>query len=382
MNFIKKILYSAACISGVFSLQATVLPHGVGADLYYGEESSCFINRWSFQRLCDHVFDPRTGKFDQPTTRARGGVTFNPSNVRMGDIIFVRRIDLFMQKMHPRISVPYIIVTHGDYLDTTQEGSLKYLDDEKIIAWFSIHPPKRWHEKYYPLPLGVAQRREIFSRRNSYIELFKKLRNEPKTKLLTGTFSLEDNEERVALAKQFAGKSYYSPSKQDLPFDRYLKELASSVFTLSPRGWGPDSYRTWEALLVGAIPIVKRGEYGVMECVKKNLKGSYSSYKSAIRSQLDRLYEHLPILVVDDWREVTKEFLEKKYAEITAKQYNIELLYIDYWKAAIKAVRKEYLKNYSRGFKELESKKNRDAYRREKRKSSSSNQRRHRRDTV
>ena len=45
--------------------------------------------------------------------------------------------------------------------------------------------------------------------------------------------------------------------------------MAKAKFALSPGGTGPDTYRTWEALLVGTIPIVKT-------------------------SQLDNLYSDLP----------------------------------------------------------------------------------------
>ena len=38
-------------------------------------------------------------------------------------------------------------------------------------------------------------------------------------------------------------------------FRTYMKRLKQSTFTLSPRGYGPTSYRMFEALSVGSIPI-------------------------------------------------------------------------------------------------------------------------------
>ena len=101
----------------------------------------------------------------------------------------------------------------------------------------------------------------------------------------------------------------------------YMKEMAYFKFTLSPRGYGPDSYRNWEALLVGSIPIVSS-------------------------SHLDPLYADLPVLIIHDWREITQEFLEKKYEEMKAKKFNIEKLFMEYWRKKIESIREEFLSRY------------------------------------
>ncbi len=58
---------------------------------------------------------------------------------------------------------------------------------------------------------------------------------------------------------------------------------------------------------------------------------------------LDDLYADLPVLFVDSWEQVTPEFLNEKYVEITSKKYNIEKLYMEYWWKKIEQVRDEYL---------------------------------------
>ncbi len=50
--------------------------------------------------------------------------------------------------------------------------------------------------------------------------------------------------------------------------------MAESKFVLSPPGFGEDCYRTWEAVLLGAVPIVRR-------------------------SPLQQLYDGAPVVVVD-----------------------------------------------------------------------------------
>jgi hypothetical protein len=60
---------------------------------------------------------------------------------------------------------------------------------------------------------------------------------------------------------------------------------------------------------------------------------------------MDELYADLPVLFVDQWEDVTPQFLEQKYKEITSRKYNIEKLYMEYWWERIKEVRSNYMRN-------------------------------------
>lgn len=94
-------------------------------------------------------------------------------------------------------------------------------------------------------------------------------------------------------------------------FEDYLVELREHRFALSPPGRGLDTHRTWEALMVGTIPIV-------------------------IRSPLDILYDQLPVLIIDDWSEITPEFLEEQYLEFQKGVYDFSRLYARYWKEKVR----------------------------------------------
>jgi hypothetical protein len=59
-----------------------------------------------------------------------------------------------------------------------------------------------------------------------------------------------------------------------------------SWYALCPRGYGEDTHRFYESIYLDTIPIVKRSN-----------------------TAFDKLYEVFPCLVVDDWIEVTEEFL-------------------------------------------------------------------------
>ena len=108
-----------------------------------------------------------------------------------------------------------------------------------------------------------------------------------------------------------------SESTQKLGVREYLMTLGQHRFVLSPRGNGLDAHRTWEALLVGTIPIVRS-------------------------SALNPLYERLPVLIVRDWSDVTPALLRRFLAtyEVRKPFYHYERLFADYWLGQI-AVQRE-----------------------------------------
>ncbi len=243
------------------------------------------------------------------------------------------------------------MITHGEFKDTCKEHYVEYLDDDKIIAWFSIHPPKDGHEKFYPLPLGVTQEKKYYHDTVALNKYLKELReNSPKTKLLYMNFDDKGNPERQRAHRLLPFQDSCSTEHAPIPFEDYLKEMAGYKFALAPRGWGPDSNRTWEALLVGTIPIVRRCQFDAFflpsssfaPIDKLGSEDQYSMIPSYSRSQLDTLYEELPIVVVDDWSEITEDFLHKKYEEITSREYDLRRLYMEYWKNKVFQVRDAY----------------------------------------
>ncbi|HLB09127.1 MAG TPA: hypothetical protein VK617_06315 [Gemmatimonadaceae bacterium] len=88
------------------------------------------------------------------------------------------------------------------------------------------------------------------------------------------------------------------------------------AFVVSPHGHGLDCHRTWESLALGNIPIVKR-------------------------SSLDPLYEGLPVVIVDDWREITADALRSWHAQLGATWVGAgvqERLSNNYWIARVRRI--------------------------------------------
>ena len=245
--------------------------------LYYGEaDEPNFVIRWQYQKFCDHVYDPRVDVWRWPTNR-ENGVTFDPKNVKPGDVIFVRMIPKFFKVMHPQITCPYIILTAGEELDQMRDEYLEFLDKDNVIAWFGIHPNEKAiaHPKFHPIPLGILQQPHHYSKRERWDDYFKELRTERKKEyLLYLNFADNGKPERTRLRKKFLGQPYVKRGAR-VEFKEYLEQTASSCFVLSPAGLGPDCYRNWEALLCGSIPVMKTGP-------------------------CDKLFEGLPVLIIDN----------------------------------------------------------------------------------
>ena len=125
--------------------------------------------------------------------------------------------------------------------------------------------------------------------------------------------------DRGAAQKYFSNKPWcsnmagYNNIKLVKP---YFEEMAKHRFVISPEGNGLDVIRTWEAIYMGCIPIVKPHVFTKWYA------------------------RQLPIIVVNSWEDVTPEFLEKMYDEMKDATYNFELLRMSFWKCEIERYKK------------------------------------------
>jgi hypothetical protein len=239
------------------------------------------------------------------------GETVQSEAVTATDIIFIKTADLgrFFQEIHPRILHPYILISH--LTDEEAPGAyVRYLEDPKLLAWFAVNFDGNFHPKLHPIPLGVAPQHLVHGNLDTLRAVREETQHRAKSHLLFMNFTIQTYaQERWQLFKQFAEAPFcFRTGKK--PFAAYLRDLAASKFVLAPRGTGLDTYRLWEALYLGSIPIVKT-------------------------SSLDILYADLPVLIVKDWEEVTEEFLHQKYAELQKRQFSLEKLDFSYWQSCI-----------------------------------------------
>lgn len=88
---------------------------------------------------------------------------------------------------------------------------------------------------------------------------------------------------------------------------RYATEHA---FVASPIGAGYDCHRTWEALMLGCIPVVSR-------------------------SPIAPVFEELPVLIVDDWADATPARLKTVLYEFSEQSFDWSKLFARHWTSRI-----------------------------------------------
>ena len=89
-----------------------------------------------------------------------------------------------------------------------------------------------------------------------------------------------------------------------------------NIFVASPRGNGLDTIRTWEALMLGCIVIVRRIPDAPV---------------------IEELYADLPVVIIDRWSDLSRDFLTQILSEYSRRTFRYEKLTMQYWIDRIEA---------------------------------------------
>jgi len=259
-----------------------------------------YISGDSFRKLADHIYTTDNN--------------FVSENVKYRDVVFVEtdKVKFFFSEVHHKINNKYILITHNS--DLSVDGELSELADKKIIKWFGQNVAVK-HTKIVPIPIGLENLYYYDNGIINYFNFFKNKIINKKNKILFG-FSVNTNSSERIPAYDFFKNSMIS---EEIDFKlnsfNYLKLLNGYKFVASPPGNGLDCHRTWEAMYLKVVPIVKRSV--AME------------YFFSIG---------LPLWIVDSWDEIKgfdEKSLENKYNDLK-KRFNSSVLYMDYWANQIK----------------------------------------------
>jgi len=184
-----------------------------------------------------------------------------------------------------------------------------------MVKWFGINKTVS-HEKVESLPIGIENSRIDFEIDRELI--LKKVQNKQKvTKnlLYINHFWRHNPSERIEPFKLFNNSTWATCVNVGLSlngnwYEEFLDEINSHKFVLCPEGVGPDTYRIWETLYLGSIPIIK--------------SKIFSEY-----------YKDLPVCFVNEWGEITEDFLNNEYDRIKSENFNLKKMDLKYWKSKI-----------------------------------------------
>jgi hypothetical protein len=267
--------------------------------------------------LCDH----NGGRdFVRGQRGGRAALRFDArafDNVKDGDLVWMRLIALpqFLKQALPRIRARFALVT-GDEdwsIPAGFAGSSELLKSPQLLYWFTQNLDLRTeHPKLRCLPIGLdfhtisngpkwghaqatpaAQEAELEALRERMPA------NEERELLVHADFHFNKHkaqvwgDDRQSVEASLRANRNLVFQAQKLTRSALWLEKTRYAFVVSPHGNGLDCHRTWESLVLGNIVIVKR-------------------------SSLDPLYAGLPVVIVDDWREIDADQLKRWHAQHAA----------------------------------------------------------------
>ena len=298
---------------------------GVAADAVLPPLHETTDRRSSFPFVSGDTFRAVSRWLYDETTSSRDA--WRGADVAAGDLVFVKgdRLGEFRAGPHRTIRHPYLLLVHnsdarcpGDHAAMLGDAHLARLYCQNRDA----HPP---HPKLRALPIGLANHLWPHGDREAYRAAMALVRG-PRHRDILLYVSFTERDTRTAALRHLTGpRAHHGFTRVDdaatdghpllntttkmvmyVPPTRtredYLRDLSRSRYVLSPEGNGIDCHRTWEAILMGAIPIVQS-------------------------HTLDELYRDAPVLVVQDFRNVTAHLL----LAYTPPTWNRTVVWADTW---------------------------------------------------
>lgn len=224
----------------------------------------------------------------------------------------------------PIFDKPEFPVGPGDYI--AKEEILAFLNSDRCVHWFTQNCSLK-HPKVTPIPIGMdyhtfaqIELPAYQEKRLNITRSISKPFHERKLKCYGnfhfGVMNKYYTYDRIECIKQIPPHLIdYEPTPVQRP--QTWKKQTEYAFVPSPAGGGMDCHRTWEALLLGCIPIVRR--FNVPH---------------------DDIFIDLPVLFIDKWSDVTEELLQKTVNEFRERVFNFEKLKLKYWTDLIHSYKK------------------------------------------
>jgi len=250
--------------------------------------------------------------------------------IKKNNLVYVSldSMNYFKRKILRKIKNNFILIT-GDS-DLTPSDHKELLENKYLLHWFSQNCDIK-NSKTSTLPIGldyhtIATYPHWGSKRISPEEQEKELMfireiSEDKENKIFTNFHLNINSAaRERLYKELKGSTLFFFQEKPLSRIETWKMQKKYNFVFSPAGIGMDCHRTWEALILGCIPIVET-------------------------SFLDDFYAEFPIVIIKTPADITKDnMINWVYKYKNSFDSNLELkLRNNYWIEKIKNFQSSYI---------------------------------------
>ena len=286
----------------------------------------------------------------------RGNKLFNPSKMFDNCIIYINLnfVHIFIEMMRNN-KFKYILISgYSDYIVPYLRETEKFspintiLNDQNLICWFGTNNISD-HPKIKLIPTGISKTipvvkydqeqgdtmewiyqmethnaiKNFIRYRTEQMSIIERMRSKKiSNKLIHISFSVSKTDTGFSSIRRYDNHRRYLDKyiREQTPFEHIqlsdwfnnISTIQEYKYSLCPHARCPDSYRIWESLIVGTVPIV-------------------------FSSQIDELYQDLPILILDNFYQLNELYLEEQYDIIISRDdYKFEKLSIGYWEDIIR----------------------------------------------
>jgi hypothetical protein len=226
--------------------------------------------------------------FEVPDTQVPYTSHTVPTEVLRSKIFYVytHLLSEFRHYILPFIQHRFILITgnsdHGIGIE-----HLSLMNDRRLARWYGQNV-NICHPKVLPIPIGIENNQWWKAGPMNIIDHVKQIQ---KNRTLYVNFSTYTNLARREIYEFF--RTYDGATiDSKVPRPAYLDQIRNHRFVVAPRGNGLDTHRFWEALYLGAIPVISRDDW----CPS---------------------FSRMPVLIVDRYQDVASLDLNREYIKIT-----------------------------------------------------------------
>ncbi len=292
--------------------------------------STRLVSSRGLLELCDiHADAPQSSVVNQKylATIPAQLKSFSTANRVPSIYLCTDAITFFVRNVLPQIDQPFILIS-GDSDLSVSHATITDLDEllknHYLKQWFAqnlecVHP------RLEPLPIGLDFHTVWHSPGHFGGGPILPMQQEAEIRKIVRTALPFSQREPLAFCDWLNGAAYgdradaksgiaeiarVSPSGR-LPRYALWQECAQHAFVASPFGIGIDCHRTWEALALGCVPIVKK-------------------------TKMASIFDGLPVLIVDSWEQITPDYLEREQLRMASLDFNYAGLFLNFWAQRIK----------------------------------------------
>lgn len=245
-----------------------------------------------------------------PCDYAMYPVTLDLNSLKDGDTIYTAGFNEYQRALLDVVrNTDKKVILISSYCDHRVDYSFVLPDN--VIRWYAsnvdvINP------RIESIPFGIESDWNDGGKHKKEKMLLKLEEKRNIRNLVYLEHSLEYNrEERTWIYQLLENKPWVTAVKcKTISFDEYIDNVYNHKFVICPMGNGMGTHREWETLYLNTIPIQRR-------------------------DLNNRFYTDLPICFVDNWDELTEDFLNSEYERITHGTWKMEMLTFGYWKNKI-----------------------------------------------